>query len=92
MHYRVSDFLLGFCKKNSRFYGSDLKKTLASQQKTRHYYTHYDPKREPKTAKEDKLFWLTRDLQVVLQLCLLKELGFGKQRLKKYASVYSKLC
>jgi ApeA N-terminal domain 1 len=64
-------------------YSKDIDKSAEDIEETRHYYTHYDPNREPNAAKEAKLFWLTKDLQVVLQLCFLRELGFGNERLKK---------
>jgi len=44
----------------------DIDKSAEDVEETRHYYTHYNPNREPHAAKGDKLFWLTRDLQVVL--------------------------
>jgi hypothetical protein len=50
---------------------------------SRHYYTHYDPKRIANTVKDNDLFWITKDLQFVLQLCFLTQLGFDNNRLEK---------
>ncbi len=61
----------------------EVDKAAKDIEETRHYYTHYDPKREPNAAKDDKLFWLTKDLQFVLQLCLLKEMGFDNKRIEE---------
>ena len=59
-------------------YSKDIDKSANDIEETRHYYTHYDPKREPNAAKEEKLYWLTKDLAIFL-----KELGFGHDRLEK---------
>jgi hypothetical protein len=44
---------------------------------TRNYYTHYNPKREKKAAHGAALLLLLRQLQAVIEMSLLRELGFG---------------
>jgi hypothetical protein len=45
--------------------------------RTRNYFTHYDPDAEKKAAKDDELARLTGRAMLLLQSCLLHELGFG---------------
>ena len=49
---------------------------------TRNYWTHFDPELEDQAAKNGELFKLTSRLRILLQLCLLKELGFSSDSLE----------
>jgi hypothetical protein len=43
---------------------------------TRNYFTHFRRSLKEKAARDDDLFYLTQDLQLLLQFCLLTLLGF----------------
>lgn len=43
---------------------------------TRHYLTHWVPELEKKAAHGSELVFLTKDLQFLLQLCIMTQLGF----------------
>jgi ApeA N-terminal domain 1 len=45
---------------------------------TRHYLTHWSADLVKKAAHDDDLVLLTRDLQFLLQLCIMTQLGFTK--------------
>lgn len=45
---------------------------------TRNYLTHHDPKSKGTAAEGEKLFTLTRKLRMLLETCLMTELGFPK--------------
>ncbi|MBE9179394.1 hypothetical protein IQ268_12555 [Oculatella sp. LEGE 06141] len=47
---------------------------------TRNYLTHYDKSLWKKAVKEEDLYWLTYTLEVLLQTCFLKELGFSPEQ------------
>lgn len=59
--------------------GSDttIEKTIKLIVDTRNYLTHYDPKLENKAAKGRELWLLCQKMEAILQLHLLKELGFN---------------
>lgn len=44
---------------------------------TRNYLTHYAPHREGRAAEELELHHLTEKLRILLEICLLRELGFA---------------
>lgn len=44
---------------------------------TRHYLTHYDARLKDKSAEGMELYHLTEKLRIVLEISLLKELGFS---------------
>lgn len=47
---------------------------------TRNYLTHYDPESPPKAVlQSSELHKLSQQLQIILQLCLLKEMGFDSE-------------
>jgi len=77
---RVSD-ILGLRKTVSRkLVGEDLRPEgpfIKIFKDSRNYYTHYNPNKEKKAAKGVALYLLTVQLQAVLEMCLLRELGFG---------------
>jgi hypothetical protein len=43
----------------------------------RNYYTHYNPKLEQRAARDAALFLLYIQLQTIIEMSLLRELGFG---------------
>jgi len=47
---------------------------------TRNYLTHYDKSLWKKAVKGEDLYWLTYTLEVLLQTCFLKELGFSPEQ------------
>ena len=46
---------------------------------TRNYWTHFDPELKEQSAKNGELFKLVSRLRILLQSCLLKELGFSSK-------------
>lgn len=60
----------------------------------RNYYTHYNPKLEMKAARGAALFLLFIQLQAIIEMSLLRELGFGcrsidaiLERARRYAQI-----
>lgn len=51
---------------------------------TRNYLIHHDPRLEAKAAKKEKLHYITRRLQLLVDLCLLKELGFSSDEVQGF--------
>jgi hypothetical protein len=61
---------------------------------SRNYYTHYDPKLEKKAARGAALLLLTIQLQAIIEMSLLRELGFDcrsigniLQRARRYEEI-----
>jgi len=52
---------------------------------TRHYFTHWNPRYEQKAAKGDDLIAVMFGLMVMLELLLLRELGFSKSEIAQMA-------
>ncbi len=46
---------------------------------TRNYFTHYDKKESKKVARNEKLYWITRKLRAIIEICLLLELGLSPE-------------
>jgi hypothetical protein len=75
--------------------GSDDQARLIEGLKTtRNYYTHYNPKLETKAARGAALFLLFIQLQAIIEMSLLRELGFGcrsidaiLERARRYAQI-----
>lgn len=60
----------------------------------RNYYTHYNPKLESKAARGAALFLLFIQVQAIIEMSLLRELGFGcrsidaiLERVQRYAQI-----
>jgi hypothetical protein len=53
---------------------------------TRNYWTHFDPSLKEKVAEKGELYKLTSLLGMLLQSCLLKELGFSSESIDKLLS------
>jgi hypothetical protein len=49
---------------------------------TRNYLTHYDKSKEKDIINNYELFILTQKLKLLLEICLLHELGFSKEEIK----------
>jgi len=56
--------------------GPDIDAFVADFKNARNYYTHYDPDLEKKAAHGNELFLLTVQLQAILEMSLLRQLGF----------------
>jgi len=54
----------------------DLEAFVLNFRDTRNYYTHYDPRFERKAASGTDLFLLSIQLQAIIEMILLRELGF----------------
>jgi hypothetical protein len=61
---------------------------------SRNYYTHYNPKDEPKAAKGAALYLLAVQLRAIIEMSLLRELGFSCEeidaalsRVRRYAEI-----
>jgi len=54
---------------------------------TRNYLTHYDSRLKDKSARNEELYNIIKKLQLLAELCLLKEIGFS---LKELNEIYSK--
>jgi hypothetical protein len=44
---------------------------------SRNYYTHYDPRLEKRAARGVALYLLSIQLQAIIEMSLLRQLGFG---------------
>jgi len=55
---------------------------------TRNYLIHYDSILENRAAKEGELLKVTNGLRVLIEACLLKELGFSSEDVGKLLSTY----
>jgi hypothetical protein len=49
---------------------------LDAVRSARNYYTHYSKKLKEKVPHNDDFFWLTKDVELLLRLCILSELGY----------------
>lgn len=49
---------------------------------TRHYFTHYSPKKEAQSLKGEQLEYSIRIMRQVLEFYLLKEIGFSPEYIK----------
>jgi hypothetical protein len=77
---RVED-VLGSCRTVSkRIVGSDptdVEAFIELFRDSRNYYTHYNPKLEKRAAKGVPLYLLTLQLRAIIEMVLLRELGFS---------------
>jgi ApeA N-terminal domain 1 len=73
---RVSG-VLGQCRTVARrIVGEEADAFIADFRNSRNYYTHYNPKLERKAATGTALFLLTLQLRTILEMSLLRQLGF----------------
>ena len=78
----------------SEFIG-DRKSFIDKVVTTRNYLVHYDPGLEAKVAKGKELHDITRRLKLIVEVCLLKELGFSSNEVEvllpaKYRDIRAK--
>lgn len=55
---------------------------------TRNYYTHYSRDKKPQAARGHALFLLTRQLTVLMEACLMQELGFDVSQISTLMGKY----
>lgn len=53
---------------------------------TRHYLTHCDPRLKEKAVEGEELFYITQKLKILIEACLLKEIGFKKEEINSMFS------
>lgn len=53
---------------------------------TRHYLTHFDPELEDRSAKDDALHYVTEKLRVMMEACLLEEIGLEPDVIESFFS------
>lgn len=69
--------VLGTCRSVSkRIVGSDVDSWVTWLKVTRDFRTHYNPAKEERAAKEAGLLLLTLQLRAIIEMSLLRELGF----------------
>ena len=44
---------------------------------TRNYFTHFDKEPEANVLKGERLYWTTRKLRALLEVCLMNEIGLS---------------
>jgi ApeA N-terminal domain 1 len=74
---RTHDVLAQCRKASERIVGSDAEAFVNAFKNSRNYYTHYNPKWESKAAAGFGLYLLTLQLQCLLEMSFLRQLGFG---------------
>jgi hypothetical protein len=77
---RMGDVLSGCQTVSKRIVGSapeDEAAFIEAFKVARNYYTHYNPKLEKKAARGAALFLLFIQLQAIIEMSVLRELGFG---------------
>lgn len=83
---RTAD-VLGQCRTVSkRIVGtesSDQESFIEEFKTSRNYYTHYNPRLEKKAARGTALLLLSIQLQAIIEMCLLRELGFTCRAIDK---------
>lgn len=94
---RMRDVLAQCRTVSKRIVGAEdgeLDEFIARFKDARNYYTHYNPRLEKKAAKGAALLLLTIQLQAILEMSLLRELGFSVrqvdailERIRRYAEI-----
>jgi hypothetical protein len=79
---RTHDVLAQYEGVSRRIVGDDIKAFVVDFRNARNYYTHYDPGLEKKAARGGSLLLLTTQLQTILEMSLLGELGFSGQAIE----------
>jgi Apea-like HEPN/ApeA N-terminal domain 1 len=62
----------------------DSKATINAIYDNRNYLTHYDEKLVDRTERGSRLLYLVEVLKLLLQACLLRELGFPEEKIKTF--------
>ena len=58
---------------------------------TRNYLVHYDKELEPSSANRSELFLYTEKLRLLLEICLLRELGFTTNEIESLPSIKERI-
>jgi hypothetical protein len=74
---QIREVLANSQRVSRKIVGDDADAFIAHLKVSRNYYTHYNPKYESKAARGAALFLLTLQLQALIEMSLLRELGFG---------------
>lgn len=80
---RTRDVLSRYEEVSRQIVGDDIEAFVVDFRNTRNYYTHYDPGLEKKAARGGALLLLTTQLQTILEMSLLGELGFPGQAIEE---------
>lgn len=80
---RARDVLSQYEGVSRQIVGEDTEAFIADFRNARNYYTHYDPGLEKKAARGGSLLLLTTQLQTILEMSLLGELGFPGQAIEE---------
>lgn len=76
--------VLAQCKRVSkRIVGDDFEPFVVDFRNTRNYYTHYNPELKRKAAREAALLLLTTQVQTIIEMSLLRQLGFSCQAVER---------
>jgi len=49
---------------------------------TRNYFTHFDQSLEPQAARGEELYQITEKLKLLIEICLLREIGSEEERIR----------
>ncbi|MGH2938318.1 MAG: HEPN domain-containing protein [Solirubrobacterales bacterium] len=79
---RVRDVLSQCEAVSRRIVGDDLDAFVVEFRDARNYYTQYDPGLETRAAKGHRLLLLTTQLQTILEMSFLVELGFAAEAIE----------
>lgn len=80
---RTRDVLSQYEGVSRQIVGDDIEAFVVDFRNARNYYTHYDPGLEKKAARGVSLLLLTTQLQTILEMSLLGELGFPGQAIEE---------
>jgi hypothetical protein len=75
IYCKFSEIISKYCKFR------DIHDAVKKITDTRNYYTHYNPEKEVNALKGKDLFFLTRDIHFILQLCFLTRLDFIEEEI-----------
>lgn len=80
---RTRDVLSQYEKVSRKIVGDDIEAFVVDFRNARNYYTHYNPGLEKRAARGGALLLLTTQLQTILEMSLLGELGFSDQAVEE---------
>jgi len=82
---RLKDILKKFADVSNKFI-SDKKSFVEKVVTTRNYLTHYDETLKKQSAEGEELYHFTQNIKILLEICLLEELGFTSDNIKNLIS------
>jgi len=85
LRQRLEDILGAHSEVLDAFMG-DMSSFVDKTVDTRNYLTHYDPTLKERSADGEELYRLTQKLKALLEICLLKELGFSSDSIRSLIS------